>query len=272
MKLNLNRSWLILGLALAVGAVAAFGVHRYLKSRMEDIEARSRTQKMVRVVVPKEDMTKGAVITADAVAVREMPAEWAHSNAITPAQFDRVENQQLAYAASRGEALLWAMLEGQRAPSFSSRLTSGLRAITVPVDEVNSISGMVEPGDSIDLMVTAKKDGKTYMFPLLQNVLILATGTRVAIDSDAKEGRRSFTTVTLEASPQDAQRVLAAREIGKIAALLRAPGDKAVATAAHQDAMNLLGLNDAEPDDDRGTVPVLYGGTEKPRTDRKSKP
>jgi pilus assembly protein CpaB len=132
----------------------------------------------------------------------------------------------------------------------------------VPVDEVNSISGMLQPGDRIDLMVSARKDNKAYMFPLLQNVAVLATGSQAVPAGDGKDGgRRSYTTITLDASPQDAQRVLAAREIGKLAALLRSPGDSASAFSARRDAMSLLGLNDPERlSSKEGSVPVIYGG------------
>jgi pilus assembly protein CpaB len=260
MKFSIHRSWLILAVALAVGITAAYGVSRYLKLQMNDIEARGKSKKMVRVLVSKTDLAKGAELSTALVAVREIPAEWSHSNAISPDQFDRVESQKLAYPAMHGEALLWSMLEGERAPTFSSRLASGRRAITVPVDEVNSISGMVQPGDHIDLMVSAKRDSKTYLFPLLQNVMVLAAGTRAVPEADGKDGRRSFTTITLDASPTEAQLLLAAREVGKIAALLRAPGDKAIAAATRRDALGLLGLRDAGGEPDSGSVPVIYGG------------
>jgi len=145
----LRRSTLILGIALVMGVLAAVAIHQTLERKVQDIEARGKT-KTLRVLVPKEDLPKGTPLTTRVVAVREIPAEWVHSNAVTPEQFDRIENQKLAYPAARGEALLWSLLEGQRAPSFSSRLVAGRRAITVPVDDVSSISGMVEPGDRIE--------------------------------------------------------------------------------------------------------------------------
>jgi pilus assembly protein CpaB len=262
-RIAINRSKVLLVAALAMGGLSAFGVKRFIERQMEEVEARGKGR-MVSVIVPKEDLPKGALLTEKTVATREVPADWAHSNAITPQQFDRVENQKLAYPAVHGEMILWSMLEGQRAPSFSARLPAGRRAITVPVDEVNSISGMLQPGDRIDLMVSARKDNRAFMFPLLQNVVVLATGSQAvpAGETGGKDsGRRTYTTITLDASPQDAQRVLAAREIGKLAALLRSPGDNASAFSSRRDAMSLLGLNDPERATGKeGAVPVIYGG------------
>jgi pilus assembly protein CpaB len=268
-KFTINRSMVLLVAALSMGGLSAFGVKRYIEGQMADIEARGKSAKTMKVLVPKEDLPKGAELSDKTVAVRELPAEWGHSNAITPQQFERIERQKLAYPAARGEMLLWSMLEGQRAPSFSARLPSGRRAITVPVDEVNSISGMLQPGDKIDLMASARKDNRAMMFPLLQNVTVLATGSQAVPGSEGKEGvKRTYSTITLEATPQDAQRVLAAREVGKLSALLRAPGDAAQAYSQRRDALSLLGLNDAAPAiAGEGSVPVLYGGS---KTDLKN--
>jgi pilus assembly protein CpaB len=259
MKLHLNRSWLMLGVALLVGALAALGMHRYLRERMLAIEEQARAQKMVTVLVAKDNLSKGATLNADVVAVREIPADWAHAQAITPAQIDQLEQQKLAYPAARGEMLLWPQLQAQSGPTFASRLGTGLRAITVPVDDINSLSGMLEPGDRIDLVAAIRQGATTTMLTLLQDVLILATGAHAAGDGEDKAGRRSYTTITLEATALQAQQVLAAREVGKLAALLRAPADHKVNVASAQEALHLLGLVPSVETGQRHSVPVLYG-------------
>lgn len=265
MKIALNRNLLLLLVALSVGGLSAWGVKRFIDGQIESVEARSKAKKTVRLIVPKSNLAKGTVISAELVAVRQVPAEWAHSNALGPDDFERVAGQRLAYPLASGEPLMWSLLEGERAPSFSAKLPSGRRAITVPVDEVNSISGLIQPGDRIDLMVSAKREGKTFLFPLMQNVAILATGS-VAVapkDWDGREAsKRNFATITLEASPDDARKVLAAREVGKLAAMLRSPDDTASTSSERVDAMTLLGIGKpgALPDDDAG-VPVLVGGS-----------
>ena len=234
MRFAINRSWVLLGVALVLGLGSAIGVKRYIEQHVEAIDARDRQRKTVAVVVPLEDLAKGATLSAENVAVREVPAEFAHSNALKPDDFNRIAGQQLAYPVARGEMLLWSLLEGQRSATFSARVPAGRRAITVPVDEINSISGMLQPGDHIDLMVSAKRESRVYMFPLLQNVTVLATGAQAIPINDwngKESSRRTYNTVTLDASPEDARRVLAAREVGKLAALLRAPGDTEIGRA-----------------------------------------
>lgn len=134
--------------------------------------------------------------------------------------------------------------------------------MTVPVDEINSISGMLEPGDIIDLMVTMERNGKRITFALLQSVQVMATGQRSVDDAAAGE-KRSYSTVTLDTTPQQAQNIIVAREAGKLTALLRNPQDKALMGKGSYDIAALLGQGNAPVGNvarERRGVPVIYGG------------
>lgn len=260
MAYKINKNWIILLAALGVGGLAAYGANSYLGAQVAEIEAREKNKAMVQIVVAKSDIEKGSAISAENLAVRTVPKEWSHSGAITPDQFGRVEGSVLAYPAMAGEALIWSQLEGQKTPSFSARLSQGRRAVTVPVDEISSLSGMVEPGDLIDIVVSISKDRRNFTFTLLQSVTVLATGTQSSPDDKDPEGRtRTFTTITLDTSPDDAKRVIAAREVGRITALLRAPNDTNSVSKDHSDAQTLLGLATGLSSSG-STVPVIYGG------------
>ena len=257
---NTRKNWIVLAVALTLGGLAAYAASNYLAERMAEIDARATDMDMVQVVVAKTSLPAGTSITPHTVAVREIPRPWAHSGAITPDQFSRAESLVLAYPAAVGEAVLWAQLEGRRAPTFSARLQSGQRAVTVPVDEISSLSGMVEPGDRIDIVVSARNETRNFTFTLLQSIPVLATGSRVDADTrDAQGQPLSYTTITLDTSPEDAKRIIAAREIGRVTALLRAPGDITPVSTAITDGRKLLGLPDG---DGKGisSVPVIYGG------------
>lgn len=258
--LNLNRTRIAFGAALAIGLLAAFAARSYLSSQVAAIEARGKAG-MVNVVVAKHDLGKGQKLFAENVAVRPIPADYAHSSAISPGDFGQLEGQTLGYSIKAGEMILWSLIEGKRAPAFSSRVDSGRRAITLPVDEISSISGMLEPGDMIDLIVTLDRKGKKITAPLLQRVKIIATGQR-SMDDPLSGEKRQYSTVTLETTPEQAHDVIAARETGKITALLRNPLDMRIAVG-NVDTAALLRLSDAPimPEADEGPqIPVLYGG------------
>src|SRR5690606_6239113 len=84
-----RKNWVVLAVALALGGLAAYAASNYLSERMAEIDARANEVDTVQVVVAKASLPAGASITADAVAVREIPRTWAHSGAITPDQYSR---------------------------------------------------------------------------------------------------------------------------------------------------------------------------------------
>ena len=263
-RLRPNRTWALLLVALAIGGLAAMSARSYLTRQMEAIEA-SAKGKTVTVIVAKQDIPKGEVLSADNMALRPIPAEFAHSIALSPDDFERVDGQRLAYPVKSGEMILWGLMETQRVPTFSANVAAGRRAMTVPVDEINSISGMLEPGDTIDLLATIDRNGKKATFPVMQDVTVMATGQR-SQDDPKTGGARQFSTVTIDTTPEQARFLIAARDAGRLTALLRNPQDKA-AIAGQYDVAALLGLSGPAANGRRvrvaRQVPVLYGGNLK---------
>lgn len=255
-----GRTWLILGVALAIGGLAALAANSFLSKQVEAIEARGKG-KTVNVVVAKVDIARGVKLDNTNVAVRGVPAEYAHSVAVTPDDFARIDGQPLAYPVKAGEMILWGLMETQRAPSFSARVENGRRAMTVPVDEINSISGMLEPGDMIDLIVSITEGNKKTTFPLLQKVHVMATGQR-SVDDPAGGPRKSYSTVTIDTTPAQAQSLIMARDVGKLTALLRNPLDEEAIAIDANDLATLMGQGGKRKGagaDAPSTVPVIYG-------------
>jgi pilus assembly protein CpaB len=258
-KCKPGKTWIVLGVSIVIGIAAALVARGYLSGRMAEIEAGAKGR-TTGVVVAKKDLPKGIRLSGENAAVRMIPVDYAHSNAITPEEFDRVDGNTLAYPLKSGEMILRGVLEGKKAPTFSARIQEGRRAITVPVDEINSISGMLEPGDIVDLMITVDQKGKKITFPLLQTVPVMATGQRSTDDPKTGE-RRSYTTVTLDTTPEAAQNIIVAREVGKITALLRNPHDTQPIPHAHGDLAALLRTKDSSVPGAERKIPVLYGGS-----------
>lgn len=271
---HINKTWWALAAALTLGGLAAWAAQSYLATRVAAIESQAQGKK-VSLVVAKRDITDGEVLSSDNLAVRDIPVEYAHSTAIHPEQFDDIDGQRIVQGVKSGELVLWSLLAGQQAPAFSNVVAVGRRAITVPVDEINSISGMLQPGDFIDLMATIERNGRKRIFPLLQNVKVLATGQKPvnsrppnALDVNEQAVDDNYATVTLDADPQEAQAVIMAREIGKITALLRNPQDKHPLKAIPAQMASLLGSGSSLDMDDTDVagksfanqVPVMYGG------------
>jgi len=262
-SMKLSKTWVVLIVAVVIGGLAAFAASSFLSGRLADIEARSQG-KTVNLVVAKRDLVRGDSLSSDNVAVRAIPADFAQSGAVLPEQFGSIEGEAIDFDLKAGEMLMWSQMEGKKVPTFSARIESGRRAITVAVDEINSISGLLEPGDLIDLLVTLDRQGQKLTVPLMQGVRVMATGQRSADDPKSGE-RRLYSTVTLNTDPRQAQTVVIAREAGRLTALLRNPQDTTPLDGMQADLMTLLAtrppIGTATAAVPLPTVPVLYGGS-----------
>jgi len=151
---------------------------------------------------------------------------------VIPDTYDAVDGQPLTVEVQRGEPLMTTYTASRGGEIFAATLKDGRRALTIEVDEISSMSGMLRPGDRIDLMLTAKPPGgdgnaKEFTFPMLSNVEVLATGQAQKGTASAGEAAaRAYSHVTLNVTPQDATRVIAAKAGGKLTAVLRAPTDQ----------------------------------------------
>lgn len=253
-SLRPRKSWLLPAAALGIGLIAALAANRFLAGRLAAIEAKAR-KATVEVVVARRDISRGEALKSDSLALRSVPKEFAQSGAVRPDEYRQIEGRTLQVDVKDGEMILWGLLQSKRPPNFSARVDAGRRAMTLTVDEINSISGMLEPGDAIDLLVSLDRKGRKLTLPLLQDIRVLAAGQRAAEDPSTGE-RRQFSTVTVDITPQQAASLTLARETGRLTALLRNPGDRDHAATGAVDLAALFGGAG-----DAGEVPVLYGGS-----------
>jgi pilus assembly protein CpaB len=121
----------------------------------------------------------------------------------------------------------------------------GMRAVTVRVNDVTGISGFVLPGMRVDVLVTGRppnSDG-TVTTTCLQNMLVLSAGT--AIQPDARGNAIQAATVTLLATPDQAETLTLANTEGRIQLVLRNGSDQAIEKTPGRDVAELYGVRAA---------------------------
>ena len=224
---------LLLVLALGMAALAAVLVQAYLKKKVAELEANfvDDTEKAA-VVVAKTNVPANSRVVIDNFAIRKMPLDMIPPDAISPNDIERALGQSLKVNLPVGRPLLWGYLSSGTNPSFSDMLEDNRRALTIAVDELNSISGMIRPSDRIDLFFISRetqgipggRESKVVM-PLMQDVLVKATGNIVRRETtaDGREYDRRYSTLTLDLLPKEIGKVLIAQENGELKAALKRP-------------------------------------------------
>jgi pilus assembly protein CpaB len=220
---------LMIGGALAAGGGAAYFAHSYINRsiRAERTQLQAQYQP-VSVVVANADLSPGATLSSQTVALRDVPRTFLHSEAIPADAWRDVAGRVLARAVHSGEPVLRSHLAEGVGAGFSAQLPEGMRALTFPVDEEASISGMLSPGDRIDILFTTTAGNETITVPLLFAVPVIATGMRTRANANQlRDGAATgqFRTVTVSVSPDDAAKITLAQDAGKITIALRRPED-----------------------------------------------
>lgn len=256
-NIKINKTWLMLVAAIVLALLTVWLTLQYLtqkeRSIEAEIEARSQLNRgqTIAVVVPTRPLPAGALLIESFVASRNVPVDFVHEDVITVEQFERYKGQALLRTVQKGKPLRITDVHEVFA-DFSGTLPAGKRAITINVDEINSVAHMVEPGNLVDLMLVLSSSGdgaagstSQAVVPFLDQVKVLATGQKVRPDDpDMQAGddrrRGTYSTITLEVTPAQGARLTLAGELGKLRAVLRNGTDKQSVTFDSVNANNLM--------------------------------
>ncbi len=230
-KLRINKTWLMLLIAIGLALLATVLTTQYLKSREASIseEVASRAKQggpRVAVAVPTRDLLVGTPLDGSLIAAREVAADLIYPDAILADDFDKYKGQSLIRPVLRGRPLLKGDLRPMYA-DFAGTLAQGTRAMTIDVDELNSVAHMVQPGNLVDLMLVMKRDdGGQTVVPFMDKMKVLATGQKILQDGSDERGPAvkkglSYNNLTLEVTPSQAARLALAQDLGKMRFVLR---------------------------------------------------
>jgi pilus assembly protein CpaB len=117
----------------------------------------------------------------------------------------------------------------------------GMRAVSVRVNDVAGVAGFVLPGMRVDVLVTGRppsSDG-TVTATCLQNILVLSAGQ--TMQPDARGQAIQAPTVTLLATPEQAETLTLANSEGRIQLVLRNGSDQAIEKTSGREVSELYG-------------------------------
>jgi pilus assembly protein CpaB len=148
------------------------------------------------------------------------------------------------------------VLESKLAPvgtqgGLSAVISEGKRAITVRVNDVIGVAGFALPGNYVDILVNtvdenARSQGpeKTISKIVLERILVLAIAQEVSRDETKP---KVVNAVTLEVTPEEAEKIDLARSVGSLSLVLRNQIDIAPAQTEGVTKQQLL-RGDSAPD------------------------
>jgi pilus assembly protein CpaB len=217
--MNRNRLLMIGFVALAMGAFVSSLVYRNLQSGRSGNNGPGED-----VLVAADDLQVGTKIEDSDVRFAHFPS--ANLPAGVYHHKEKVLGRGVVVPIAKGEFILTSKLAGENAGyGLPALIPPGMRAVSVRVNDTTSVSGFVQPGTRVDVLLTGNPAGSSEQqtTTILENVAVLATGTRM--ERNAAGEARAAPVVTLLVSPDDAQKLTLASNQGHIQLVLRSPLD-----------------------------------------------
>lgn len=222
-----KRTLIVAGAVIAA-ALAAFANYAYLSSVQD--RAYDNAERL-RVFVVGKDIPKGLpgeqALQEEFVKPDEIPREFRPGTAIT--DLATIRGKVAITNLSVGQVVVDGMFVDPKVAqiTFAQRIPAGQVAITVSVDQVRGVAGLLVPGDKVNLLVS---DGGSQRF-LYQNVNIIAIGTSAAPQAGESTvaANPGSGLITFAVPPQSAARIALAAQGAGLYLTLVPPDNPAVA-------------------------------------------
>lgn len=231
-----NRTTLFLQLFMAatLGILAWWLTKSWLEEKEGLLKSAFFAQdgKRLSVIVASRPLDPGTVLTEQVLAAAEVDPTFLPEDAIPASDFSSINGLRIRQPLAEGKPLLYSYIEPTVSERFSDLVKPGERAVTLQVDALSSIEGMIEVGDQVDLLTREQLDHTTTLQVLAESVPVIATGTvrRASPDNPQpvagiQAADPFYSSLTVVLPNNLAAKALLARENQSLVYLLRSRGD-----------------------------------------------
>lgn len=251
-----SRALFLMGVS-CVAALAAVVLASRWMTEQSSLNAR-------KILVAATDINLGTRLTPDMLRGAEWPADSVPTGSFT--DFKQVESRVTRVGLQRGEPLLEPKLAQSGAVGgLSAVVAEGKRAMTVRVNDVIGVAGFALPGNYVDILVSTlgeatRLDNRDQSISklVLERILVLAVAQEASLNETKP---KVVNAVTLEVTPEQAEKLDLARSVGQLSLVLRNQIDVKPALTAGATKESLLAL--AKP---AAAAPAVKATVKKPAT------
>ncbi len=214
-----NQSLILLVVAAGCGLVAMLGVKKAISQKpVKPVET-------VQVLSAIADIQVGSRLDELNTKFVDVPASTAPEGAIT--SLAEIAERSLKVPVMPGDWILKNKLTEPGEIGAVASIPSGMAVVTIPVDATTSHSGMMRPGNRVDLLLTYDDSttGRNIkkMITVMEFVEVFAVDARIyGID---KEGDGLAKNISLLVEPEQGKVVNLAKRLGELSTMLRPNGD-----------------------------------------------
>ncbi len=237
-----SKSIVLLALALGCGLVASIGISQVMERRNNS----GTPGETEAIIVALNDINSNETLTAANVKIEEWPKSKVPQGAIT--KVEDYEGKRARQKIYLGEPIIAAkLIDTDAIHQASIGIPKGYRVVAVRVDAVSGGGSLILPDDRVDVLVFLNKNPshgilETQTKTILQDVKVFAVDTAFQRNPDQDEPTIAAKTISLLVTPEQAEKVTLATELGAIRLVLRNGDDNQVSDAGGADSADILGI------------------------------
>lgn len=234
------RAAVFLLVSLGAAGIASMVIYTVITNFQEELESASAPELTIPVMIAATELSQGMTITMEDLALTELPPDYVPDSVLRqPEQvIGRVPRERILEKEFIREERL---ADPQAGVGLNAIVPRGMRALSINISNGSAVSGFLNPGNYVDVLVTLGKDGarKSETVTLLQAVTVLAVDNRMGGGRAAAE--RTAPSVTLAVTPDQAEKLTHANVEGNVVLTLRNDIDVTHVEAHGEKAEVLLG-------------------------------
>lgn len=246
-----KRNIIYLAVGLVFGIVALIFINQFIGEQRTELARLKAAGEIVDVVIAKRDISKETIITNEMIQLEQIKR-----SQLQPGDLDSLDSAIGKFAdvdILRGQHVNSEMLRAlSNLRYLSEGVPQGMRAMTIAVDKISAVEGLVKPGDRVDIIgtfnfPTAGGQGAPIVVTLFQGVKVLAVNRNIS----AYRVSERADTLTLAMKPEDIKMLTYSLEIGRIRMTLRAPldtsEDKGYQAVTFEALLDKIGMRRTNP-------------------------
>ena len=256
-----SQTLILLIIAGACGLVAMLGIKQYMAKQ----NAKEEVPK-VAVMVASAAIKPGVVLTEQLVEFKEVEAATCPEGVVT--SMEQVQQRALKVPRGIGDWIMVGHLTEEGDTGITPNIPPGMRVMTIPVDATMTASGMLQPGNRIDLFVTYREKDesgvqkeKTVM--ALEYIEVFAVDSQV-FGRDTSTDNAKARNISLLVDVEQAMKLTVANRKGTISTVLRSAEDMDKSKVAGVTEDILSGARQGELDH-RSALDVRNGLDDEPQ-------
>ncbi len=218
-----RKSLVLIVIAAGCGLIASIGISQVLENQANKNEKKEET---VEIFVTKAPITIRDVITEELVILEKWPKDKVPADAIS--EWEAIDGLRPMYPLSEGEPIRKEkLIDPNNVRGGTDGIRKGYRGLPVKVT-YEMTSGLLQPGDMVDVLVVFRQGcgiSRTVVKTILQNVPIYAVNEKIIRETNVDGKVINARTVTLEVTPEQAEKVTLAMKMGDLSLSIRSPGD-----------------------------------------------